>query len=448
MRLHTKILLGLLVGAVLGVSANLTLGGDHPVVQYTNHYVAGPIGQIFLRLLFMIVMPLVFASISLGVASIGSLRSVGRVGGKTLLYFLVTTVLSTTMGIILVSMTRPGSRITSEVRTELLETYAGALSSKIEAVATSEFGVNTLVNIVTRNPLKSAVEFDMLGVIFFGLMFGAAITLITEERGRRMVGWLEALNEIVVKIVEMAMKLAPYGVTGLIFGVTSRFGWTLLQPLGIYVAVVLGALLLHVAVTMSLIVRFVLGMSPAKFFSRIRAALVTAFSTSSSQATLPTNLAVSERNLGVPPKIGGFVLPLGATMCMNGTSLFEGITVIFLAQVFGLEFTIPQMAIVMSMAVITAVGAAAVPGASIPLLVGILAMFGVPGEGIALILGVDRILDMSRTAVNIVGDLTCACFIGKTEGLWDASRVPDEAADGDTLDQSPGWPTAEDAPSS
>jgi DAACS family dicarboxylate/amino acid:cation (Na+ or H+) symporter len=254
-----------------------------------------------------------------------------------------------------------------------------------------------------------------------------------------MVGWLEALNDIVVKIVEMAMKLAPYGVAGLIFGVTSRFGWELLRPLGVYVAVVLGALLLHVMVTMSLIVRFVLRMSPLRFFSRIKAALVTAFSTSSSQATLPTNIAVAEQNLGVPPRIAGFVLPLGATMCMNGTSLFEGITIIFLAQVFGLAFTIPQMIVVMTMAVITAVGAAAVPGASIPLLVGILAMFGVPGEGIALILGVDRILDMSRTTVNIVGDLTCACFIGRTEGAWDASKVREGEADAD-IDQSPDWP--------
>jgi len=214
------------------------------------------------------------------------------------------------------------------------------------------------------------------------------------------------------------MKLAPYGVAGLIFGVTSRFGAVLLQPLSIYMGVVLGALLLHVAITMSLIIRFGIGMSPLRFFSLVRASLVTAFSTSSSSATLPTNLAVATERLRVPSRVAGFVLPLGATMCMNGTSLFEGITVIFLCQVFGVDLTMGQMAVVMTMSVITAVGAAAVPGGSLPLLVGILAMFGVPGEAIAIVLGVDRILDMARTTVNVVGDLTATAFIARSEGLW------------------------------
>ena len=442
MKLHTKILLGLLIGAALGIAANQLLGGAHPFVERANRYVAGPVGQIFLRLLFMIVIPLVFASISLGVAGLGDIRRVGRVGGKAIAYFLGSTALSATLGLIIVSIFRPGAGLDPAIREQLMQTYATDASSRVEAAQTSTFGIETLVNIVTRNPIKSAVDLDLLGIIFFGIMFGAALTLIAAERAKPMLAWLEAVNDVVIKIVEIAMKLAPYGVTALIFGVTSRFGFHLLKPLAAYVLVVLGALILHVVINLSAIIRFFIGMSPITFFNRIRTALVTAFSTSSSSATLPTALATAEQNLGVPPQIAGFVLPLGSTMCMNGTALFEGITVIFLCQVFGITLGLGQMVIVMVMAVITAVGAAGVPGGSIPLLVGILAMFGVPGEGIAIILGVDRILDMSRTTVNVYGDITAATFVARSERVWDASMVPAVAGLDSRVrvDDSPGWP--------
>src|SRR5688500_3946765 len=413
MKLHTKILLGLVIGAVVGIAANQILGGDHRAVAFVNKYIAGPIGQIFLRLLFMIVMPLVFASIALGVAGLGDLRKVGRVGGKAIGYFLFSTALAATLGILLVLAVRPGSRIPDEVRTSLLATYASDASARVAVSEQQDFGIQTLVNVVTNNPLKSAVDMDMIGLIFFGIMFGAALTLIPMARARPMLDVLEALQDVVIKIVEMAMRLAPYGVAGLIFGVTSRFGLQLLAPLGTFILVVLGGLLLHVVVTLALIIRFAAGLSPALFFKRIRSSILTAFSTSSSAATLPTNLAVAEQNLGIPSQIAGFVLPIGTTMCMNGTALFEGITVMFLAQVFGVGLTLPMMIIVMIMSVITAVGAAGVPGGSIPLLVGILVMFGIPAEGIALILGVDRILDMSRTTVNTIGDLSATAEIGR-----------------------------------
>lgn len=424
MKLHTKILLGLLVGATFGILGNLTLGGEHPLVSGVNHYLANPLGQIFLRMLFMIVIPLVFASISLGVAGLGDIRRVGRVGGKALSYFFFSTALAATLGLVLVDTIKPGASLDPQVREELTAMYASDASGKIETAATSEFGVQTLINMVTRNPVKSAVDTDLLGIIFFGIMFGAALTMMDPEKAKPMIGVLQALEDIVIKIVGIAMKLAPYGVAGLIYGVTSRFGFELLRPLGTYVALVLGALLLHVAVTLSLIVRFYLKASPWHFFGRMRSALVTAFSTSSSSATLPTALATAEQNLGVPPHIAGFVLPLGSTMCMNGTALFEGVTVIFLCQVFGADLSIPQTVIVMFMSVITAIGAAGVPGGSIPLLVGILAMFGVPGEGIAIILGLDRILDMSRTTVNVCGDITATAVVAKMEGVWDASMLP------------------------
>jgi DAACS family dicarboxylate/amino acid:cation (Na+ or H+) symporter len=236
-------------------------------------------------------------------------------------------------------------------------------------------------------------------------------------------------------------------VAGLFFGVTSRFGFHLLQPLAAYVAVVIGALLLHVVVNISAIVRFLVGMSPLLFFSRIKSALVTAFSTSSSSATLPTALATAQQNLGIPPQIAGFVLPLGSTMCMNGTALFEGMTVIFLCQVFGVDLNLGQMIVVMMLAVLTAIGAAGVPGGSIPLLVGILAMFRVPPEGIAIVLGIDRILDMSRTTVNVCGDITATAFVARSERVWDASMVPAvEGLDRAARDESPGWPAGQNAP--
>jgi DAACS family dicarboxylate/amino acid:cation (Na+ or H+) symporter len=446
MKLHTKILLGLIVGAIVGIAFNRFIGPDHALTLWLNKYLAGPVGAVFLNLLFMIVIPLVFASIALGVAGLGDLRRVGRVGGKTIVYFLFTTMLSVTVGLILVQLVRPGSRITPEVRQELLATYAGDASTGFQVPEATSFGIETVVNIVTRNPVRSAVNLDLLGIIFFGLMFGAAITLIAQDRAKTMISFLEALNDIVLKIVEIAMKLAPYGVAGLIFGVTSRFGWALLVPLSNYILVVIGALLIHVVINFSWIIRLLIGMSPLQFFSRVKAPIVTAFSTSSSSGTLPTSIATAEQNLGIPPKIAGFVLPLGATMNMNGTSLFEGITVIFLAQVFGVSLALPQQIVVIAMCVVTAIGAAGVPGGSIPLLVGILAMFGVPAEGIAIILGVDRILDMSRTTVNVLGDIVGTAFIAKNEGEWSPAMLPAEGVEAGAakLDESPGFPPAEE----
>jgi DAACS family dicarboxylate/amino acid:cation (Na+ or H+) symporter len=424
MKLHTKILLGLLVGAALGVTANFALGGDHQVVMNVNKYVAGPIGQIFLRMLFMIVVPLVFASITLGVAGLGDIRRVGRVGTKAVVYFLATTVIAATLGLIAVNIFRPGERIPAPVRAELLQTYAQDASSRVEAAATSNFGVETLVNIVPRNPIRAAVDLDLLAIIFFALVFGAALTLIAADRARPMVAVLESLNDVVIKIVEFAMRLAPFGVAALIFGVTSRFGFALLVPLGSYVVLVLVALIIHGFGINSLILRSLIGVSPRLFFARIRSSIVTAFSTSSSSATLPTNLAVIEQNVGVPPSIAGFVLPIGSTMCMNGTALFEGVTVLFLAQVFGVGLSLGEQVAVVVMSVLTAVGAAGVPGGSIPLLVGVLSMFRIPPEGIAIVLGVDRILDMSRTTVNVIGDLCATTWVAKSEGVWSEASIP------------------------
>jgi dicarboxylate/amino acid:cation (Na+ or H+) symporter, DAACS family len=424
MKLHNKILLGLAAGGLAGVAANLTVGAAHPVVVVINDYLAVPIGQIFLRLLFMVVIPLVFASITLGVAGMGDISKVGRVGGKALAYFFVTTALAAVLGLIVVNVTRPWERVTPETRASLMERFAGDASARVQTAATTEFGINTFVNIIPRNPVQAAAATDLLGIIFFGLVFGAALTLLPAAKAQPMIDVLEALNGVVIKIIQFAMLIAPYGVAGLIFTVASSFGFDLLTAVAAYVGTVLVGLVLHVLITLSFIVHFFIGVSPPRFFLRIKAALITAFSTSSSSATLPTSMDVADTQLGLPRSIYGFTLPLGATMCMNGTAIFEGITVIFLAQIFGVSLSLPQMAIVVVMAVVTAIGAAGVPGGSIPLMVGILTMFGVPGEGIAIILGIDRILDMSRTTVNVLTDLTAAAWLAKTEGLWTPSDIP------------------------
>ncbi|HEX9705785.1 MAG TPA: dicarboxylate/amino acid:cation symporter [Gemmatimonadales bacterium] len=422
MKLHTKIVLGLLLGAVSGVAANTFAGGAGWVTWIGNN-IAGPVGQIFLRMLLMTVVPLVFASITLGVAGLGDVRKVGRVGGRALAYFLLSTALSAIVGLTLVNIVRPGDGLPAAVREELMTTY-GAQAQGLQAGGTMQFGIDMFVNIVPRNPIEAASRMDgMLGVIFFALVFGAALTLLPEEKARPMIRVLDALGEAIVKIIDLAMKLAPYGVFGLIFVVTSRFGWGLLWELGKYVAVVLVGLFLYASIGLSGLVRIFGGLSPRLFWTKAWTSVVTAFSTSSSSATLPTNIAVAERDLKIPPKIAGFVLPLGATMNMNGTSLYEGVTVLFLAQVFGVDLSLGQQVVVVVLSVITAVGAAGVPGGSLPLIMVVLATVGVPPEAIAIILGVDRILDMCRTTLNVAGDLTAAVYVARTESEWQPASV-------------------------
>ena len=438
MKLHTKIIIGLVSGATVGVIANAFATGAGWVawvgipadvafrwVQALGTNVAGPVGQIFLRMLLMTIVPLVFCSLTLGVAGLGDIRKVGRVGTRTIAYFLVSTAISATIGLILVNAVKPGVGLDPVLVQDLLATYR-AQAQGLQAGGGGKFGVDLFVNIVPRNPIQAAASLDMLGIIFFALVFGAALTLLPADKSKPMLRVLDALGDAVVKIIDFAMRLAPYGVFGLIFVVTSRFGFGLLQKLALYVAVVLLGLLLHAAISISTLVRVLGGLSPRVFYSRIRASIITAFSTSSSNATLPTNIAVAERELKIPPKIAGFVLPLGSTMCMNGTALFEGVTVLFLAQVFGVPLTLGQQVVVMILSVITAVGAAGVPGGSLPLLMGVLAAMNVEPLTIAMIIGVDRILDMSRTTLNVIGDMSAAVYVARTESDWDPKSVTAE----------------------
>ena len=424
MQLHTKILLGLVVGTALGVAANRFWRGA-PWLEWTVSNVAEPIGQVFLRMLFMVVVPLVFTSLVLGVAQLGDISRVGRVGGKTLAFFLVTTAFAAVVGLLLVNTIRPGDALDPGVRTALMQQFSTEASEKAQAAATSGFGVQTFVNIIPRNPVDAAARGDMLALIFFALVFGIALTRIPPEAARPVIRLLEAVSYVVTVIIGFAMKIAPYGVAALIFAVTARFGFELLRSLALYVIVVLSGLAFHLLVVIPLLAQAVARIGPLDFLRRSRALMVTAFSTSSSNATLPTTIRTAQHEFGVPPQIAGFVLPLGSTMNMNGTALFEGITVLFLAQVFGVHLGLGTQLVVVAMAVITAVGAAGVPGGSIPLLVLVLEMVGVPGAGIALILGVDRILDMSRTVPNVVGDLLTSLVITRSEGLPLVPPPPD-----------------------
>jgi DAACS family dicarboxylate/amino acid:cation (Na+ or H+) symporter len=412
-KLHNKILLGLTVGAAAGVASKL-LFGQTPELLWVVDNVATPVGQVFLRMLFMIVVPLIFGSVTLGVASLGDLSRIGRIGGKAMGFFFLTTAAAATIGLTLVNVIGPGKSIAPEVRAELLEQYSGEATARVGAAGT--FGIETFVNIVPRNPVDSAARGDMLGLIFFSLVFGVALTQLSREKAQPIMQVLEGLVEVVTRIIGYAMRLAPYGVAGLIFGVTVRFGVEVLQTLALYVITVLLGLALQLFGVTGMIARFFVGIPYASFFGRCRSLMVTAFSTSSSNASLPENIRTAEEQFAVPREIASFVLPLGATMNMNGTALFEGMTVLFLAQVFGVELSLTSQVIVVVMSVITAIGAAGVPGGSIPLLVLILETVGVPGEGIALILGVDRILDMSRTVPNVMGDQLTSLVVARSEG--------------------------------
>jgi dicarboxylate/amino acid:cation (Na+ or H+) symporter, DAACS family len=424
-KLHTKIALGLGLGAACGLAANVWAGKAPWLSWLVTHWVAPAaqiMGQVFMRLLLMTVVPLVFTSITLGVAQLGDIRKVGRVGARSLAYFLASTVISATIGIVLVNLVHPGVGVPVAVRDQILEAYRGQVAG-LQAGGSTKFGVDLFVNIVPRNPIQAAANLDMLGVIFFSLVFGAALTLIPAEKTRALVAVIDAVGDAIIKIIGMAMKLAPYGVFGLIFGVTWLLGWDILQKLLGYVLVVLAGLLIHGAVSLSLLVRFLGGLSPAVFWRRIGPSIVTAFSTSSSNATLPTNIAVAERELKIPPRIAGFVLPLGSTMCHNGTALYEGVTVLFLAQLFGVNLTLGQQVVAIVLSVITAVGTAGVPGGSLPLLMVVCAAVGVPPELVGVVYGVERILDMTRTTLNVCGDLTAAVYVARTESDWDPRSV-------------------------
>jgi DAACS family dicarboxylate/amino acid:cation (Na+ or H+) symporter len=417
MALHSKILFGLVLGAVLGITANLTIGGSAGLEQLVSMF-TDPVGRIWLNALIMVVIPLVVSTLSVGVAGLGSIAKVGRIGGLTLLTFLSLTAMAGTLGLLMVNTIRPGTRLDPAIRTGLMETYQDQ-SNQAMGIAEGGVSIDLLVNIVPRNPVRAAADFNMLAIIFFSLMMGVAMTRMPTDKARPMLEFLDSLAGVSIGIIEMVMSVAPYAVACLIFSVTARFGFDLLLSLATYVVTVVLGLGLFMAVVYPLVLKFVARMSPMHFFREAWIVIVTAFSTSSSNATLPTTLRVSRDRLGVPSQVAGFVVPLGATMNMNGTALFEGVTVLFVAQVFGISLALDQQIVVVLMSVVVAIGAAGVPGGSIPLLMIVLGMVGAPMEGIAIVLGVDRILDMCRTTTTVTGDLITSVVVARFAGVED-----------------------------
>ena len=411
--MHTRMLIGFILGAGLGLLAN-TLYADAAWLDAVVRYVADPVGQVFLRLLFMLVVPLVFSALVLGVVEIGDPRSLGRIGGKTLVFILVVTMVAVTIGLVCVNLLEPGRGLPPEVGQALMaETSQQA--SKITAGREALSGVDLLVNIVPRNPIASAANGDLIGVMFFSLMFGIAAAVLRTDGTRSFVGAVQGVYDICLKLIGWVIALAPYAVAALLFSITAKLGFDVLVQLARFVGTVVLALAIHFFVVFPLLVRFVGKMSPRVFFRAAQPAILTAFSTSSSSATLPTTLKVAEENLGVPRRVARFVCTLGATANMNGTALFEGVTVLFLAQFFGVDLTLVQQVTILLLCILGGIGAAGVPGGSLPVIAMILVMFGIPAEGIGLILGVDRFLDMCRTCVNVTGDLVGAVVIGRGE---------------------------------
>lgn len=424
--LHWRILIGLVVGACGGILARALFppaadGTADARVAWVVYYLAEPAGQIFLRLIFMIVLPLLFCALVLGVAGTGDVRRLGRMGLLTLVFTVLFSTVSVGLGIFLANTIEPGARLPQSQRDLLRDKFA-VESTQIAAQAHQTRPMrDALLDIIPRNPFQEIVgaldgsaSGGILAVMFFGLAFGIAL-LFANERAGPVLAVLEGIYDATMAIVSFAMWLAPIGVAGLMFALTAALGFQILQILFWYVSTVLLGLSLHMVVVYSLFVFLAAGMKPWYFFSRISDALVTAFATSSSNATLPTALRVAHEKLGLKREVSTFVLTVGSTANQNGTALYEGVTVLFLAQVFGFDLTVGQQLMVALMCILAGIGTAGVPGGSIPFVAVVLGSIGVPPEGIAIILGVDRLLDMCRTTLNVAGDIAIAACVDRWE---------------------------------
>ncbi|MDX1952435.1 MAG: dicarboxylate/amino acid:cation symporter [Verrucomicrobiota bacterium] len=419
-KLATRILISLGVGIVAGLLIR-GLGqfwpGILPPARWVATEVLDPLGQIFLRLLFMVVVPLVFGSLALGVTQLGRLDRLGPLAGRTFLFFLINMAIGTALGLLIMNLVRPGEWIDEATQKAMLTEFGGSAATIVEKKESTAIDLNVIVDMfLPRNFLQAVVNFQVLPLIIFALLVGAAGTTLSAERRARLIEGLELLNELMTRLVHLALLLAPFAVPAMIASVIIKFGFGFLQSLSIFLAAALLTIALHLFGTMSLLLKMFTRRSPRLFFRAIRTVIVTAFSTSSSNATLPTTIQVSRERLGISASTAGFVLPLGATMNMSGTALYEGCVVLFIAQVYGVPVSLFHQLFLLTMAVLSAVAVAGIPGASLPLIVGLLATLGIPPEGIALVLGVDRILDMARTTLNVAADVVTACIVDEQVG--------------------------------
>jgi len=422
--LHVRMGLWGAAGAVAGVLAH-HLAGDAPLLADVLRYGSQPVGQIFLRLLQMLVMPLAFAALALGVADVGDLRRFGRIGLKTLVYTVVVSFIAVLIGLALVNLLRPGDGIDPAARELLTAGLADRAQAYTHGKAPAA-GLDLLITLVPSNPIEAAATGNILAWMTFALFIGVGLLLVDTPGTRQFRGALTGLYEICMRLLQAILRIAPYGVAALLFTLTAQLGAGALMSLGKYVGVVLLALGLHQFGVYSLAVRFLGDMRPLVFFRAIQEAMLTAFSTASSNATLPTALRVAEERLHLPPAIARFVLTIGATANQNGTALFEGVTVLFLAQFFGVDLSLTQQFTVLVVCVLAGIGTAGVPAGSLPVIAMILKMVDVPVEGIGIILGVDRLLDMCRTTLNVTGDLAAAVVIsrGQPRGAFEPAETP------------------------
>jgi DAACS family dicarboxylate/amino acid:cation (Na+ or H+) symporter len=407
LKLHTRLFVALVLGIALG--AALHSRADTPWIAAVNMNLLRPIGQIFLRAILMIVVPMVFSALVIGVYELGRGRDLAGVAGRTLGFTVLLSTLSVTIGLVLVNVVRPGASFQ-------IQTAPGALS--VQTLQTQAAGVksagDTIVELIPRNPFESAVralDGDMLPLMIFALIFGAAVSAAAPRGDNVLIRLLEQVFDACMRIVHVVMKLAPFAVFAIIFNTVFTFGTAVFLSLFLYVVTVVAGLLLHQFGVYTAMLALVARRSPLDFFRKCRDVLLYAFSTASSNATLPLSLEVAETKLRLPSHISRFVLTVGATANQNGTALFEGITVLFLAQVYGLDLAAGQQVRVMLMSILAGIGTAGVPGGSLPMVLIVAQSVGIPAEGMGLILGVDRFLDMCRTTVNVTGDLVIAALV-------------------------------------
>ncbi len=404
MPLHVRMLLGVVLGATLGAVGHAIGAGSEWLEIAIS--VLKPVGQVFLRLLFVLVIPLVFASLALGVSDLGDLRSVGRLGLETLAATAVLSSIAVLVGVGLVNLLEPGGGVSEASRQALL---SGA-AERASAIAAPAAGVDLLVRIVPDNAIKAAAEGDMIGVIFASVLFGIGLSVARTPATLRVEEVLRGVLDVAMTLLGFVIKLAPLGVGALVFVLFASTGWSLVAQLGAYVLTVLLGLAFQLVVVYGVALRLASRTAPLRFLRGIQAALITAFSTASSAATLPTTLKVAGE-MGFPQPVSRFVLTVGATANQNGTALFEGVTVLFLAQFYGIDLTVAQQIGIAFLCILGGIGTAGVPAGSIPVVALLLGMFGIPLEGIGLILGVDRFLDMCCTALNVAGDLVITAIV-------------------------------------
>jgi Na+/H+-dicarboxylate symporter len=419
--LQMKMLIGFLIGLVVGLIVNMTQA-DAPWVDAVTTYVTGPIGQIFLRLLFMLVIPLLFSALVVGIAEMGDIRSLKRVGIKTLVFTVALSSVAVVIALAVTNIFEPGAGVDPALAQRLLTDAREGAGAILSRTAEAPSGVSAFLNIIPNNVIAAAADNDILAVMFFALVFGIGLLLVNTPTTNALQRGIEGIFIVTMRLIGIIIRFAPIAIAAFMFNLAAVFGWELLLRLGAYVGVVLLALGLHMFVVYPIALRLAGGMSPLRFFREVQEAMVVAFSTASSNATLPTALRVAENNLQLPPRVSRFVLTIGATANQNGTAIFEGVTVLFLAQFFGVDLTLMQQVMVLLVCILGGIGTAGVPAGSLPVVALILGMVGVPPEGIGLVLGVDRFLDMCRTTLNVTGDLTAAVVVSRGE-----ARGPVEA---------------------